>query len=106
MTVLTCSDLSTAVELDNKAMKAVTGGRRPGPSFDFSSSTHYSFFEATNLQTAATVQTNGLGQSADVYSTVGGKGNYTPIGGGLLIGAAIPSCRGYLRAQGTWESIG
>lgn len=82
MTVLTCSDLSTAVELDSKAMKAVTGGRRPGPSFDFSSSTHYSFFEATSLQTVATEQFNGLGQSADVYSAVEGKGNFASIGGG------------------------
>jgi hypothetical protein len=82
MTRLTCSDLTTAVELDSKAMKAVTGGKRAGPSFDFSSSISYSFFEAFSAQSATTAQTNGLAQSADVYSAIDSKGSFATIGGG------------------------
>ena len=80
--MMALKDLTTAKELDRDAMKTIAGGRRPGFDFSFDSHTTQSFAEAYNVQSAHTFQTNGLGQSADVYSAVVGKGNYASIGGG------------------------
>jgi hypothetical protein len=80
--MMALKDLTTAKELDRDAMKTIAGGKRPGFDFSFDSHTTQSFTEIFSGQNALTSQANGLGQSADVYSAVVGKGNYASISGG------------------------
>ena len=75
-------DLTTTRELDGAELKEVRGGMGRRPSVSFLDSIDYDFSEIVNIQNATTLQSNTLGQSADVFSNVGGKGNLVLIDGG------------------------
>jgi hypothetical protein len=80
--MLTMKDLTSTKELDATEMKAVAGGMGREAAFSFLETIGYDYSEITNIQGSRTGQSNALSQSADVFSTVSGKGNLVIIKGG------------------------
>ena len=80
--MLTIRDLHTSKDLDDTAMRSVTGGMSRKAALKFMSHTDYGYTELVSMQSVGTLQDNSLMQSAGIGSIVEGKGGYAAISGG------------------------